>query len=429
MIVETMTLDRICKEFIEDYEALLPKCNNFFGKLKDYDRYILKNLKSDQPHTFKPICVKSKNGNTFVVQYKVQGKANYKRDHSLYSNIYMLYDLNDGKYAVCKNKDDDSLAFFRPHFFKRFRERELKNNDLTPIEVIYDFFPRLSWVSHKKIELSKHPDCVFCNTGFGIMLGIELPNGSLLWKTYISYEMIFKSQIDDTELLGTLAEIDNTLWNPTAEQYLAQKRRINKPLEIKEWIKLPNVNDKEFIFIPHVGQTDIKEQLTLHDYENNIANNINDYEQSILHIFSEYKDARILSGNRFEYKIFNPIIKIIGKLHMCMFFRIKEENHVSDVKFSYFFNDKGELTIIHTPQNNKAFLVFSGKFFKSYGECYQQLKNRSIEQLVVNFMSRYEYMNVGQEIENNVYIADWGFGKSHCCALDTRTLYFEDFSL
>ena len=57
---------------------------------------------------------------------------------------------------------------------------------------------------HSKIFLSltkKHSDSLFCVTTEGVMLGKKLNDTIMIAKTYISYEMLKVSQIDDREIV------------------------------------------------------------------------------------------------------------------------------------------------------------------------------------------------------------------------------------
>ena len=50
--------------------------------------------------------------------------------------------------------------------------------------------------SHKK-----HSDSLFCVTTEGVMLGKNLNDKLMIAKTYISYEMLKRSQVDDREIM------------------------------------------------------------------------------------------------------------------------------------------------------------------------------------------------------------------------------------
>ena len=205
MAKKLLTNEELVAEFRHDWKTnLWDRC---YGTMSDpkYRKYILKNVKNDQRHYFKPVKLEE-NGNTYILQIDTKGRSDYKKNGLLFI-IYKLYTRKEGTYAMMQytlrsKPDEDKYCIYPPHLFERYRERALKDTDLSEEETIFKFFQNDNATFkniHKHHE--KYSNSLFCVTTDGVMLGEKLDDTLMIAKTYISHDMLKGNQVDDKEAI------------------------------------------------------------------------------------------------------------------------------------------------------------------------------------------------------------------------------------
>lgn len=190
-----LTNEELVAEFRHDwFSNLRDRCYGIISDPK-YRKYILNNVKNDQRHYFKPVKLEE-NGNTYILQIDTKGRSDYKKNGLLFI-IYRLYTRKEGN-----RPKEDKYCIFPPHLFERYRERVLKDTNLPEEDTIFKFLQNDNG-TFKDIPKyhEKHIDSLFCVTTEGVMLGKKLNDALMIAKTYISYEMLKESQIDDREIV------------------------------------------------------------------------------------------------------------------------------------------------------------------------------------------------------------------------------------
>ena len=167
---------------------------------------MLKQTKDNVPVFFKPIELTSKRGNKYILQINSKGKSDFKKKDLLFIT-YMYYHRPEGIYAVMvasqgvASSADDFYNIYTPHFFDRYRERELKNIHMPKMEAIIDFFTHNATSKHVEVESEKYKDSLFYTVPTGVMLGNKYNDYICEIKTYITFDMLRGNQVDNSEKL------------------------------------------------------------------------------------------------------------------------------------------------------------------------------------------------------------------------------------
>ena len=148
MIVPAMNLQEISKEVLEDARTFGNKLNTCG---KDFRKIVLRSSHYPVIKTYE--CKSIKRKNLFIFIFKA-----LKRGH-LYTpfiTAYTVYSRPEGRYAVVPGLTDKRATVYPPHFFKRYRERILKDELLSNEAVIHEYFKnewgRLGTLVNKDFE-------------------------------------------------------------------------------------------------------------------------------------------------------------------------------------------------------------------------------------------------------------------------------------
>lgn len=132
MIVPTMTLEEVANQYQGDYGDLLAKRKFFQPKfsslVKRSSRFPLKVQYEYTSHT---------NHNKYIFCYSAAKRGEWNEPHCI---IIGVFDRPEGKYAVSSTNAGHTFLIYPPHFFARYRERILKDDDIHGIELIKRFF-------------------------------------------------------------------------------------------------------------------------------------------------------------------------------------------------------------------------------------------------------------------------------------------------
>lgn len=192
MIVASMTEQEIRKEVLADM------ANAFRWEDRNQNRFRRLVLKASRFPVFSHYLYTSPRKNKWLILLQ----ANSKKEHSDLCRITFVvtYDSPHGMYAILVSFIDGEpqLIYFAPHFFKRFKERMYLG--LTGMELLIEFFRFNSGFvfdrTIKKINESQYFTEIAGSALDGVALGVESIYDNILFKTFVTYEMLKGQQIE-----------------------------------------------------------------------------------------------------------------------------------------------------------------------------------------------------------------------------------------
>lgn len=195
MITPKMTYQEIAdifkREFLEEVKRGYDSC---FGQVDKLARMARK-ANSSTFHLLHVHTKRTKQMNDFVVLFFTREKPR-KGEPMIRRTVYLKYLLSDGIHVANAHPNAlDEVTFYTPHFFDRYRERQLKNPSLPKTDVINHFMAITAATSIKDINNPKYPNSVYGTNEEGVLLGENLGNGLFEFRTFISFEMLGDDQI------------------------------------------------------------------------------------------------------------------------------------------------------------------------------------------------------------------------------------------
>lgn len=133
MIVPSMSVHEIHNELFKDLHSIQTKVDIF---KKDFGRRVLKASKF--PYTYSYDCL-SRKKNLLVISFTVLKRSQW--DNPILG-FYGIYSRPDGKYAAALALEENKSIIYPPHFFKRYRERLVKDDKMSNDEIIRLFFKK-----------------------------------------------------------------------------------------------------------------------------------------------------------------------------------------------------------------------------------------------------------------------------------------------
>lgn len=213
MIVPSMTVNEIHKEVFNDIKTLLNKIDELKN---DFKRIVLKG--SRYPMTKSYDCKTREKKNLFVVQFTALKRSAWKNP---IISTYGIYLRPEGKYAVALSLDMNITTIYPPHFFKRYKERILKDESLSTEDIIRHYFKNdwgfMGAVVNEKFESVYHcfendyKDEMISLVGVtdqGYCFGEKQGNVNII-KTIISDNMLFENQKSTFYELRTAFQVAN----------------------------------------------------------------------------------------------------------------------------------------------------------------------------------------------------------------------------
>jgi hypothetical protein len=198
MIVPSMTVQEIHKEVFDDIE-------NLKIRLKESPDDFKKNVLRSNSFPFTKSYEFKTRGkkNLFIVDFTAIKRSYWKKP---ILTIYTIYSRPEGKYAVALTPDMNTISIHPPHFFKRYRERIIKDESFSNEEIIRLYFKN-DWgfvgaVVDEHFESvyrcfendNKNEKLSFVGANSqGYCFGEKQGNINIL-KTIISEEMLFENQ-------------------------------------------------------------------------------------------------------------------------------------------------------------------------------------------------------------------------------------------
>ena len=203
IILDTFTYDDIVRVIEEDHDFLMHKLRELAQK---YRKAVIRQ-KPIGKKAYGPTIIKSNRGLTYRIVLTYMDSHSYKA-HGFYHTIHAYYLKPEGLYLVACQRIADGgdahelshHAFYTPHFFDRFRERQNYPAEMSKLDLMNEFLT----INHQNIvgqqNNDKYPNGIFVVYDNGVGLGTDLGNGVFEIKTYISFEMLRGEQIDKKNL-------------------------------------------------------------------------------------------------------------------------------------------------------------------------------------------------------------------------------------
>lgn len=198
MIVPSMTVQEIHKEVFEDLKNLQSKLDECH---KDFRKTVLK--VSHYPLTKSYDSMTREKKNLFIITFTAIKRSNWKKP---ILNIYGIYSRPEGKYAVVPSMDKKLISIYPPHFFKRYRERIVKDESISNEDIIRQYFKN-DWgfmgavvnedfelVYHSFEEDDKNDNINFVAATSQGYCFVEKQDNINIIKTIISEDMLFENQ-------------------------------------------------------------------------------------------------------------------------------------------------------------------------------------------------------------------------------------------
>ncbi|RYE59314.1 MAG: hypothetical protein EOP48_01275 [Sphingobacteriales bacterium] len=134
MIVPSMSLREIHNELKSDYSNVVTKKDLFF---KEFRRMVLK--ASNFPFTRTYECTTPIKKNLYILMFSAPSRG--YEDKPEFS-VYVIYNTSKGKYLASLIFQHDIITIYAPHFFRRYRERILKDNLISNDEIIRNYIKK-----------------------------------------------------------------------------------------------------------------------------------------------------------------------------------------------------------------------------------------------------------------------------------------------
>jgi hypothetical protein len=198
MIVPSMTVQEIHKEIFVDIKNLKSKLDVC---RKDFKKTVLRGKL--YPLTKSYDCTTREKRNLFIVAFTAIKRSDWKKP---ILSIYGIYSRLEGKYAVSLTMEMNIITIYPPHFFKRYRERIVKDESISNEDIIRQYFESdwgfMGAVVNEDFESVYHcfeidskDEAVnfVAATSQGYCFGEKQGNVNII-KTIISEDMLFENQ-------------------------------------------------------------------------------------------------------------------------------------------------------------------------------------------------------------------------------------------
>lgn len=134
MIVDTMSLEEIAQELLNDFDTAHRIA------MYRYDKYKSLVLKTKKFPLFRHYeCTTPKRKNRFFVQFSAFKRSEWKNPIVKY---YCIFPRPEGLFCAMLGLENERMPIYPPHFFSRYRERIIKRDDLSNEDLIHLFVDR-----------------------------------------------------------------------------------------------------------------------------------------------------------------------------------------------------------------------------------------------------------------------------------------------
>lgn len=199
MIVPSMTLNEIQKELFSDLRTLENKIDNCH---KDFKRKVLKSSRYPFSHSYD--CRTKFKKNLFVVNLYASKRSDWEKP---LIGICGIYNRPEGNYLAALALEKNIMTIYPPHFFKRYRERIVKDMKSSNEDIIKNYLNRNGWgivaapsdakyqglYNIFEAEMNDANISFVCVNSEGFCFGEKLGNINVI-KTIISEDMLIDKQ-------------------------------------------------------------------------------------------------------------------------------------------------------------------------------------------------------------------------------------------
>lgn len=215
IITDTFTYEDIVEVIMKDKAFIVHKLNDLDKKSERY----IKKKKPKDPFNFKPVHLVSNRGLNYSITITFNGIKDYRAYGATYS-IYAYQRKKDGYHVFFYVTEEYSTKFivYTPHFFNRYRERQLKDITIPMKDVMDIYFCKNSRSINQDQNNEKYPNGIIIKTPEGIGLGVKYNDTIAVAKTFVSIEMLKGAQIEMSESARvTLQKIVDDIINMQGE--------------------------------------------------------------------------------------------------------------------------------------------------------------------------------------------------------------------
>lgn len=198
MIVPTMTLEEIARQYMGDFPNFIAKRHSFQPKFET-----LVKRSSRYPVTAQYEYISHTNKNRYFFCYSAFKRSDWKAPHC---NVVGVFEGEGGKYAVVSANMKQAVIIFTPHFFARYRERILGGEDIHGDDLIKRFFKRNQ--RFVKAEMDERFARAYrkYENDESVSYAARVNEGNVFLKIYSGYIVLCKTILSDKMLKNDQVE-------------------------------------------------------------------------------------------------------------------------------------------------------------------------------------------------------------------------------
>lgn len=192
MIVPTMTLEEIARQYMGDFPNFIAKRRSLQPKFET-----LVKRSSRYPVTAQYEYISHTNKNRYFFCYSAFKRGDWKAPHC---HVVGVFEGEGGKYAVVSANKKQAVIIFTPHFFARYRERILGGEDIHGDDLIKRFFKRNQ--RFVKAEMDERFARAYrkYENDESISYAARVSEGNVFMKIYSGYIVLCKTILSDEML-------------------------------------------------------------------------------------------------------------------------------------------------------------------------------------------------------------------------------------
>ena len=192
MIVPTMTLEEIARQYMGDFPNFIAKRRSLQPKFET-----LVKRSSRYPVTAQYEYISHTNKNRYFFCYSAFKHGDWKAPHC---NVVGVFEGEGGKYAVVSANKKQAVIIFTPHFFARYRERILGGEDIHGDDLIKRFFKRNQ--RFVKAEMDERFARAYrkYENDESVSYAARVNEGNVFLKIYCGYIVLCKTILSDEML-------------------------------------------------------------------------------------------------------------------------------------------------------------------------------------------------------------------------------------
>lgn len=206
MIVETMSNNEIVRQMEMDRLEIIQMTKVKMEFIK-FRRQIAKTNAKDFPIYASPFIVKTLRRNKWIVILRARTKKEKDYLTVEHATLICLASFRDGLFAfvsshLWKNNriSDSGVIIFQPHFFARYRERYDLTETGTDLIARYfvnnnNLYRDYQYPYNDNVPIAGRK--VYGTSEQGVALGELITETAILFRTYVSYDMLFDDQITE----------------------------------------------------------------------------------------------------------------------------------------------------------------------------------------------------------------------------------------